>query len=424
MRTAQSAHTYLIAIKFFITVFLLWQTNAAMPEVFSCGGVEAGQLVQQKDLYGLCRRDSNRKVHQVVAPKFAYIRTSTNDYDRMPAKDAQSGLWGFIDTAGQWQIQPTFTYVHDFDGTIASVQKDKNYLLIDRSGNVVRDLGKNYIGQFENGYAVFFTGPADTKTSEACEKILSSIHDVFERNAYQYWTPDCARIDAKMTIVDQNMKQIIPPICDATTQIFAYGARLAMRHRMFACRINDKWGVMTLEQKMIVPPDYEMLGFNLDLSKDSKGRENKLIGHARKEVESGYFTKKIQLYEMLFDDGSLVFEPLETETVPQYENWLARKMFQLWDYVRKNAGIEKPFTSENYPFHFIGLIAAVTLTLGSAVFLKSKDWRTWQIAGAAPAVGVVGGLGAGFLAYLLYVVFLAAFIVIAGAALILVFFRR
>jgi len=47
------------------------------------------------------------------------------------------GNWGFIDTNGNWAIQPEFDKARDFSNGFAAVNKNGQWGFIDQNGNLV-----------------------------------------------------------------------------------------------------------------------------------------------------------------------------------------------------------------------------------------------------------------------------------------------
>ena len=70
-------------------------------------------------------------------------------------KDVESELWGYLDKAGNWKIQPIYDDINDFSDDVAWVKKNGLFSLIDINGNIIFTLDENIcaVDSFYNGYA-------------------------------------------------------------------------------------------------------------------------------------------------------------------------------------------------------------------------------------------------------------------------------
>jgi len=68
------------------------------------------------------------------------------------------GKFGFIDTEGNWVIEPTFDSVGVFYNGFATVYQNEKEGKIDTSGELIIDSKYDFIGSFEDGLALVFIG--------------------------------------------------------------------------------------------------------------------------------------------------------------------------------------------------------------------------------------------------------------------------
>lgn len=94
-----------------------------------------------KDTYGF----RNAKCQWAIKPIFTFVQSFRGD-GLASAKDPSTGKWGFIDTLGNWVIQPIYSNrTGSFHCGLARVtDKSNNVYFIDKTGKIVfADQGKN-----------------------------------------------------------------------------------------------------------------------------------------------------------------------------------------------------------------------------------------------------------------------------------------
>lgn len=111
-------------------------------QVSSDGQIAAVRLVNKDKIYYYTVIDKNGNV--LMAPQKTICFMDKSEYNitgfdfcnnLCPALDETSGFWGYIDTKGNWQIEPQFSVARSFTTDGYAVVNDK--FVIDTKGNIV-----------------------------------------------------------------------------------------------------------------------------------------------------------------------------------------------------------------------------------------------------------------------------------------------
>jgi len=107
--------------------------------------------VKYRDKWGLI--DETGKY--IIEPKFEYLGSVNNGLASYRANDR----YGFVDVSGQEKIKPQFDWVDEFSEGLCVVRNDNGKIgsgkngYIDTTGRLVIDFKFKYAGKFENGKA-------------------------------------------------------------------------------------------------------------------------------------------------------------------------------------------------------------------------------------------------------------------------------
>ncbi|MDP3521450.1 MAG: hypothetical protein Q8S02_12595 [Hydrogenophaga sp.] len=299
--------------------------------------------------------------------------------------------------------------------------------------------GRNdYTSRFTNGLAFHLSQPLEIKEGNLCKQTTQRYRQQsmsISVTGYRTWEPDCTTIEGKMTVVDKNFKEVLPPVCETTWNNLTEQANSAGTYQLVACRSNKLWGVLNLKQEWLFPAEYSSISFTSEPTYDSKtweentinsyrtGKPKNKIGTARKALSENYFFKTMVVNDIILSNGTLTLVPHAKYIEPQFNNPYAYPVIVATNYLFNGISnidpdnIWAPLIGK-YPFHLIGLIAGISIAVLARFYFKSKGWNTLQIALAAPATGIVGGAATGLAAYVLFWAAVALFAVaIAGAVM-------
>ncbi len=91
---------------------------------------------------------------------------------------SQEYLWGYIDPAGDWVIEPEYTDAHSFHGGTASVRlgrgRVEKWLVINRQNQQISPTFYEGIWDFENGYRLVSVGKSVMLIDPGCNVIWSA----------------------------------------------------------------------------------------------------------------------------------------------------------------------------------------------------------------------------------------------------------
>ena len=128
------------------------------------------------------------------------------------ARDLESNLLGFINKNGDWEIEPKFEKVNDFDeiSGLARVRMNAVYRYVDKEGNLLDQKDSEVFGKFYDGLAK-------------------------------------GRKNDKLGFYDASMSWKIEPKYDAVRDF---------KNGYAAVKIGDLWGIIDASGKMIVKPKF------------------------------------------------------------------------------------------------------------------------------------------------------------------------
>jgi hypothetical protein len=81
---------------------------------------------------------------------------------------AAGGKWGYVDTKGEWSIEPQFEEAYGFEDGLATVKVGGRSGLIGRDGKFVVNPQYDHIFGVSEGYAIFYTGTGSIPGCQYC----------------------------------------------------------------------------------------------------------------------------------------------------------------------------------------------------------------------------------------------------------------
>lgn len=177
--------------------------------------------------------------------------------------------YGYINSNGTFVIEPVYDYADDFQDGVAVVRQGEDYLIIDKTGEVIYR-SKNNIGSFHNGAAtintmedVWLFGFVDT-TGKVIVEPKYSIVSNFDKDGHAYaYHPETASYD----LID-----LAGNVIDSFTPNIAADYVLSFEDGYAVYAKESKFGVASIATgQTILEPIYssiEYLGNNLFAVKD------------------------------------------------------------------------------------------------------------------------------------------------------------
>ena len=177
----------------------------------------------------------------------------------LPVND--NGLYGYINTNGEWVIKPQFLYAAPFSegvatiGLLDSTGRRPIYSLINHTGRTLTTFreGSGRGWPFKNGAAI--VGWFNQKYSVVDKKgdmVFETQFDQFygDESTYQFIFEGLigVRVDGKWGFIDAAGDWIIKPEYEAVERF---------RNRLCTVKIDGKWGVIDTTGKVVVEPEYD-----------------------------------------------------------------------------------------------------------------------------------------------------------------------
>lgn len=223
----------------FVTVFLLFLNNT----VFGQQNIDLSWSIEPKLEYdkfepfkeelAVVKKDGlygyiNYKGEEVIPLKYEYAK----DFSDGLAEVKQNGKYGFIDKSGNFIGFRQYDYVYDFRGGLAKVKDGKFYGLINKRGNIIIPLKYTKIRHNGKNNKIIFNRYRD-------EGFINNIYD----NYTHY-----------------------------------YDFKEKFGNNYFKVKINDKYGVINQQGKIIIPIIYDGIGeFSNDFIYVSENNKRRII---------------------------------------------------------------------------------------------------------------------------------------------------
>lgn len=177
----------------------------------------------------------------------------------LPVND--NGLYGYLDTNGDWAIEPQFMYAMPFSEGVATIAMlDENqggpiYSLINHTGRTIttfRD-GSGRGWPFKNGAAIVgWTNQKYAVVNKTGDMVFETQFDLYQgdETTYQFIFDGLIGVctDGKWGFIDSAGEWIIKAQYEGVDRF---------RDRLCSVKIDGKWGVIDTTGKVVVEPKYD-----------------------------------------------------------------------------------------------------------------------------------------------------------------------
>lgn len=183
-------------------------------------------------------------------PMYPEIETVKTEIIRIqqtliPATD--SGQWGFIDTIGNWIIEPQFDFCEPFSEGMAIFEKNNRYGFIDLHGEQMIKAAFEEAFSFDQGIAVVFNGEFYGAINRFGKtKIPFEFDDIGEFIAGIAY----AEKNGKYGYIDLNGKVLVP---------FIYEQAFSMKNNRALVKQYGKFGIINKANQVIQPFDFDWI---------------------------------------------------------------------------------------------------------------------------------------------------------------------
>lgn len=205
--------------------------------------------------YGMIDKNQN-----IITPfRYDWIRTFSEGMVTVciVQRDApgESVLFGYVDSSGKEVAPCIYTAAGDFHNGRAVVGKDFKYGYIDNTGKLVIPLNYDCAKNFSGGMASVGIdgkyGYINTSGKLVVPMVYKTMHNTCGEE-FRNGTVTVMR-DWQWAIVDTTGKEIIPPSYS--------GIYWDHRSRYLQFEKDEKSGMMTIDQEIVIPPFYEQCRF-------------------------------------------------------------------------------------------------------------------------------------------------------------------
>lgn len=292
--------------------------------------------------------------------------------DTWPAlSQGQSGLYGYVDEKGKYVIQPQYEKAFPFNGGVARVMSDNQWVLINDRGKRITKNAYHEIGEFRNGVAVV-TLRETTRQSSALNGLINDKGQEVIKPLYPFFTPDPnhnvfilgkdgaagkgGRSQIEFGVMNRKGEAVIP---------LRYTAIREQQFRVFAVKSgDDRWQAFNAAGQPLFNGSYsDIKDFDEELATVKKdGRWGILHASGREVVKPNYRSivkRSRHNYELTgFTQWKVVNQKKETVLSLEYED-VQPVSPQLYSYrleekkgllSEKGTPVTKPLYDQIHPF--------------------------------------------------------------------------
>lgn len=222
----------------------------------------------------------------------------------------QNGLWGLINTKGEFLCKPQFTNagVPNFSNDFASVEINRKHGIIDIKGNIILPCEYDYVISSYGKQSVKKNGRTGY-LSEKYEVLVPCEFDEIVHNLYD--DRYAVRLNGKIGIYQTNVGLIAPTIYDDVQYVDDY----YLKKNYISTTQNQKTGFLNLEGKTIIPPVIDVI--------------------YQTKKETILVREKDTLKHYSLETGEQL--PLETDSTITFESTRFIKIDNFWFCLQKNS---------------------------------------------------------------------------------------
>jgi WG containing repeat len=261
---------------------------------------------------------------------------------------AMGDLWGFINSKGEWVVDPRFHLAENCVDDFAAVEMDDgNWRFINRDGDLVDGTGYERVQCFVDGPpAVTFEGDHEWTYLDVKRSRLLPVRQHIPEGFDEGLTPMNA--GSIWGYVDESGAFVIAPKFDEASG-FSEG--------LAAVRLGDKWGYVDKSGAIAIPPQFEW----------AYGFAEGLAG-VKLEGKCGFINR----------DGKFVVPPTFQDVRFFNEDLAAVEKNSKWGYIDKqgNVVVEPRFDNNALPFR--AGIAQVRLWDGDLGYINKSGGYVWE----------------------------------------------
>jgi hypothetical protein len=261
---------------------------------------------------------------------------------------AMGDLWGFINSKGEWVVDPRFHLAENCVDDFAAVEMDDgNWRFINRDGDLVDGTGYERVQCFVDGPpAVTFEGDHEWTYLDVKRSRLLPVRQHIPEGFDEGLTPMNA--GSIWGYVDESGAFVIAPKFDEASG-FSEG--------LAAVRLGDKWGYVDKSGAIAIPPQFEW----------AYGFAEGLAG-VKLEGKCGFINR----------DGKFVVPPTFQDVRFFNEDLAAVEKNSRWGYIDKqgNVVVEPRFDDSALPFR--AGIAQVRLWDGDLGYINKSGGYVWE----------------------------------------------
>ncbi|MDO5971726.1 WG repeat-containing protein [Flavivirga aquimarina] len=161
----------------------------------------------------------------------------------------ENGVFGYINTSGEYVIEPQFEVAKNFSGNLAAASQDKKWGFIDTSGKWAIQPEYDKVKAFHAGFALVLKGKQWSYIDSSNKTLTTPVQEKY----YDFNDDGIAffRVEKKLGLLGTDGKLIIEPTYDVIKPFVDGYARV---------RNGENWGMIDKKGTVTIPLEYSGIG--------------------------------------------------------------------------------------------------------------------------------------------------------------------
>lgn len=213
------------------------------------------------------------------------------------AKCAENGKYGFIDTKGEWVIDPLFEAAGDFSDGFAPVRMKGKWGFVDSKGKLFKNITHNFLQNFREGYAACWKyGLYLTYINTKGEEVFN--HQIYTQSPTGSWQLPIFQFHEGLVKAKDKSTDIYGYLNDKGETEVKFQFQDAGDFSDGVARVlsGAKWGFVNKKGKMVIPAQFDYAGdFDEGIAPVFSGGNASDFLENKEGVKMGYINKKGEL---------------------------------------------------------------------------------------------------------------------------------
>jgi hypothetical protein len=178
---------------------------------------------------------SNRKKEIVILCIYDKVESFHSGFAKVMTNDDWQGVWGLIDTFGNYIINLEYRNIYQFSKNLFTVEKNSKHGLINNKGEMVVPCFFDGFRHLHNDYLISIYGGRDGLINHEGKEILKCEYEYSDMMGYFYEGLSSVKKDSKYGFIDEQGEVIID---------FQFDNVAYFENNFVRVKLKDKWSLI------------------------------------------------------------------------------------------------------------------------------------------------------------------------------------